>query len=480
MSSASKGRAYSPVAVRATFYDPVPEKPADEKNAAVFRPLSDVEGLQDVFNVLITGVEARMLSPPELQPDPSDSNTRKLMSFWQADIDFADAEGATLDQLTYILGEGVPLDIRFGYEVDDVSLDVVIAGTVVSREYNLTALDGMSMRATIVSRVVYETRRQARESGAAMPVGAPVTAVMQRLAQQYGWAADKLIVQPGAKLATSVQFDKSTDIFSFIHGTVCPALDTTGAAGNTGEAYVLFIEASGHVHFHQPNWGGNPRRNIVFGDLPEVVVRSPDGDVLDCRIETQLFKVAQMGLAEAVLRAYEAQRAQPVNAVTEATDLTSTNGDTKVAQLAYRVNIPIVASSEAERQAKITIYMEHLRKQAVKLYLTLRGRSDINLFDNFLLQYVLSSGKVHYLSGVYTAFAVSHSVGDSGWITHIEAYRLSLGDEDPAIKAAVTSVNQARVRAADSVARRTAKAERDEEVFTRLNVPNTTQRRYGR
>jgi hypothetical protein len=197
------------------------------------------------------------------------------------------------------------------------------------------------------------------------------------------------------------------------------------------------------VHFHQPHWKGNatPEASVV------IQARQPDGVVLDCRVESNLFKVAQMGVATAIESAWKNSQgsapAAPTNTVTRGDTVPDTSQDAVFDTKGYPY-LPIRANTEEERKAKARFYYEHLKRQTIQIFLRVRGRSDLSLFDTFKFLYPRRDGTQHYISGTYTVFGVSHSLDDGGWVTEINAWRLSFGETDPAVRAAFQERREAK------------------------------------
>lgn len=109
--------------------------------------------------------------------------------------------------------------------------------------------------------------------------------------------------------------------------------------------------------------------------------------------------------------------------------------------------LPIRANTEEERKAKARFYYEHLKRQAIQIFLRVRGRADLSLFDTFQFVYPRKDGSNHYISGTYTVFGVSHTLDDGGWVTEINGWRLSFGKADPATQAAAELSREAKSEA---------------------------------
>lgn len=440
------------MALRVDFYDPVPVKGADSAagTPAVFSKLSDDRANEDrenLYNSLLTHVRAKMLSPSFVGDTGVDGVRTPRPSCWELELQFVDPSDAIADQLSYVLGEGVPLQVRIGYQEQDPSTDLVIPAVVVAREFMVKSSEGLVINVRAVAASVDELLRRGRKQ-IAVYKNTTVPRFFADMAAEYGWSTSRAVVQPGGVFTRDIPYDQTVDVLRFIRDRVIPAIDVSGADHGTGEPYQLFFESDGTVHLHQPAWSQNPNRNLATDR--KIVLRDPAGTVLDCRVETNFFRVMQMGLARTLERAWS-----DANALTTLTPSSASSrgmsgsgtSDITVPDGASGIQMAIRALTDAERKAKTQYYFEHLKRQAVKIFLRIRGRSDLALFDQIEFVYSRPDGTSHYLSGLYTIRAVSHDIGDEGWVTDLEADRLSLGEGDPAIVAAQEQVVRARARA---------------------------------
>ncbi|OPZ66155.1 MAG: Phage late control gene D protein (GPD) [Firmicutes bacterium ADurb.Bin506] len=442
--------AYAPVFVWVTFYNPVPDAPAGPnavaKHSAIDSDPQVFNGAESakLYNTLLVSVRAQMMSPPSHQPRV-DQHRDPRTACWSFELTFADPDGAIADQLSYTLGEGVPIDVEFGYQEGKGTpgTSIVLKGVIVARDFHVGSLDGMTVTVKAVSSMVAQTVDKFQRRQVTFFKGQLVEDVMLNIAGFFNWNPDSrhLVVQPGASLTRSVTWSGDVDIFRFIREQLVPSIGDP--PDSTGEPYQFYVDADAVVHFHQPQWKGNktPQRGVV------IQARQPDGVVLDCRIESNLFKVAQMGVASAIELAWKNSQGSAPAAPTN----TATRGDTvpDSTQDAVRDTqgfpyLPIRANTEEERKAKARFYYEHLKRQAIQIFLRVRGRSDLSLFDTFQFVYPRRDGTNHYISGTYTVFGVSHSLDDGGWVTEINAWRLSFGDADPAMRAAAQVQREAK------------------------------------
>ncbi|MFN3925183.1 MAG: hypothetical protein ACK4K6_16295 [Pseudarthrobacter sp.] len=436
--------AYAPVQVWVTFYDPVPAVPASPAQPAQYATLDSADdwSLVDAvrrFNGLLSSVRATMLAPPV---SASVRAVDLRTACWDLELEFSDPDGGTVDQMSYVIGEGLPISVRFQYQEDTDRnvLPVTISAVITGREIHLSSMDGMTLTVRAISSQVAEARKRPRPPPVPLNRGASVERAMGDLLDAVKWPSLFRVIQGGATLTRPLTYTPDTDLFQFIRDAVVPSLNVASSERNTGESYQLYMDGD-ILHFHQPAWRGNPDNAINrMGSLVELVVRQPDGPVLDLRVRSEMFTAMTAGIANSIETSWNLLSGTPDAAETTVADrgtTVPTAADALVPSLPTLPYLPIRANSVEERDAKARLYYERLKRGVINIALVLKGRPDLKFLDQFRLTYLRSDGTPHYISGIYSILSLMHTINDQGWTTHVEAYRLSFGEADTATASAL-------------------------------------------
>lgn len=364
---------------------------------------------------------------------------------WKATLELFDPTFDTLESLFQAVGANREFLITFGQAGTAGKL---FRGTVLNYTAKLRPGSGTEMSLTLMPGPLVEALLDRRILSFAE--GHTASQIVEKIVKARGWDA---VIEPTPDIMAQPQISEGETDMRFIDTRLRPqARNTSGIGG-----YIFYVDESGVLHFHTPEF--QPARRVAFrfgnspdstvisfeptdmsifslvagaGDTRYVGVDSAAGDVAVVNKEGPATQVSGTGIAD--IPDVIGAPGDPVGPVDQ-------SGVLAGASLAGICPILTRDSDELERLTQSRY--DEFRRRTLSATLSVLGTHLLRMGDVANVECLMNSGKLHYLSGDYTTMGVKHSIGSGGWTTTFALQRgtaqpsqvveLTEADADPSV-----------------------------------------------
>lgn len=206
----------------------------------------------------------------------------------------------------------------------------------------------------------------------------------------------------------------------------------------SGNLFRYFFDDAGAVHFHTDNF-------LATEALKEYIFSR------DAMGEVERFEPKEETLLAAILGGANAKFASTNSKSKTTTSRTAEQGaslpggkNTVVNDAAYEPDLgsglaarmPVLGRDPLETDAVMKAKRNAVRSKAIQAQLDVHGTHEVVPSDRIRVDYYLRNGTLHFLSGLYQVWTVTHEIGTSGWQTGFDMFRSGEGYTKDGKKAA--------------------------------------------
>ena len=342
---------------------------------------------------------------------------------WTGTVVLFDNEGDFLEKIVIAAGLDRMFDMQWGWALDD-TVQRTFKGSILHYQPeflpNGIALTLELAAAPVLTAVADKRIRSFKE-------GLRASEIVQQIADDRGWMTTDLsgrtTIEPTEPpLETPFNSRGESDIKFIKEQIVQQAVNQQGEG-----SYLFRFDESGSVHFRTPNYL-QPVTHLVR------YLRDGTGDLISFSpSDNSLFGTLMGGGNSVFAAAASSQGGQSqVNSIGAGGVAESPGAATNPVDSASRpsfgqgvnayVNMVARTPEELERAARARF--DTFRRHAYKARAVRRGDHRAVMSDYLNIEYVLRTGALHYLSGLFQIFKIKHTLGvGQDWVTEYELLR---------------------------------------------------------
>lgn len=336
-------------------------------------------------------------------------------SAWTGQIRLFDEGGRRLENLT--IGAGSLPTVRFRFNWQEFGLqNAPLFEGIVQKPSFVWMPQGILITWEITAGQVLDAVLDKRTRS--FDPGLRISDIVRQIADERGWPTTDERGNPTIEdTADAVDHPFTTTDESdvrFINEQLRKqAVNSDGVGG-----FAFYFDTTGACHFHSSRFTRPRTKGYTFG-------RDGAGEVISFAPANTGVFAAILGAGKSVVRSTSSLDATQTAADGGVSDGLDGDGDVVAADAvavpdlgegtAAAMNIPARDSAELVRLAK------DRRERASRLQYTadldVLGTHDVLLFDYINVNYVLSDGQPHFLSGNFLVQRIKHRYDNSGWVT---------------------------------------------------------------
>jgi hypothetical protein len=331
----------------------------------------------------------------------------------QATLSLFDHAGEYLEKLLIV--QGMAKLIKLSWKWDDHrSTSRSFTFLLVKYSPTFTA-QGVELQLELAAEKVVQQVLDKRNRS--WPAGMTATEIFNDIADKRDWDTAE-VVEDSVGVLPEMQQTGESDV-SFIRKILLPK-----TANVDKQSFVFFIDAENKAHFHSDSFLNHV--GVVYN-----FARNSMGNVISFAPSDESLVQRLLGAGNSKFVGIDS--AEGTSIKTEGTDTGGLDGAKKITypdagytseQLGdMKAWVPIYARDQEELVQKAAYRLQRLRRESYKATLEVVGTHAVSPMDYVTVNYYNSDGKIHYLSGTFKVYEITHSVDSGGWKTTMELTR---------------------------------------------------------
>ena len=334
---------------------------------------------------------------------------------WTGTVVLYDQRGARLEDA--LLGSGAlpTVRLRFNWEEFGLRNAPLLEGKVIKPSF-VWMPDGIQITWEVLAGAVLDATLDLRTR--AFDAGQRISDIVRSIAQDRGWRTtdergNPTIEDTDAAVDHPFSTTDESDVRFINEQLRKQAVNADGTAG-----YAFYFDTVGAVHFHTSDFLRPREKTYTFG-------RDSAGEVISFAPANTGVFAAILGSANSEVRGTSSLAAAQTGADGRAQDGLDGDGDSVVADATAVPDLGSGVQSAQNIVARDASEMLRIakdrRERASRLVYTAEldvvGTHDLRVFDFVNIRYVLSTGRLHFLSGRFRVMKIRHRYDNSRWKT---------------------------------------------------------------